>query len=351
MKSRTHRYTQVVKPVQRPVNYKHSSRAFKPVLGGRTHTKANPNHGLSFNPGSSSFLDQQTRHTMESRLGHDFSKVRIHTSGPAAQAAQGLGTQAFTYGRDIAFRPGAYDPHSPQGQRLLMHELAHVVQQAEGTGGQLSTRDGSYQRLEQDAEQRLGQFQPSHRQFEEPRPLAEPTQPALQLYSVPGSLACTDVVDWLNSNSPYAPEWAQTSCNYSFNGGVRTTNRTLPDGSVEVHAKGNSGCTVTVDCPIDRPEWIPDARPNQAAEVRAWNSMLTTLTAHERQHRSIGNTWRGTLQSRFQAVDFTVTGSDLADATQKAVDQLSASQAQWGADAQAAQSAIDPFRGAVLTCP
>jgi hypothetical protein len=79
--------------------------------------------------------------------------------------------------------------------------------------------------------------------------------------------------------------------------------------------------------------------------------MLRVLSAHERQHRSIGQTWRATLETRFQGVDFTVTGSDQADATQKASDEAAAQQAQWGADAQAAQDAIDPFRGAVLTCP
>jgi hypothetical protein len=79
--------------------------------------------------------------------------------------------------------------------------------------------------------------------------------------------------------------------------------------------------------------------------------MLAVLSAHERQHRQIGQTWQGTLQSRFQAVDFTVTGADEAEATANASQHLADLQAQWGTDAQAAQDAIDPFRGAVLTCP
>lgn len=287
---------------------------------------------------------------MSARLGHDFSQVRIHTSGPAAQAAQALGAEAFTYGREIAFRPGAYDPHSPRSQRILAHELAHVVQQSGGATAQpISTGDGSYQRLEQDAERRAAQ--PAAAQAEDIRPLAEPARPAWQLYTVPGSLACSDVVDWLNSNSPFAPEWAETRCTYSFDGGLRTSSRTLPDGSVEVRARGHRGSTVSVSCPIDRPRWNPNARPNRAAEVTAWNNMLTVLTAHEQQHRSIGSTWRGTLESRFQGTDFTVTGVDQADATQQAIDHIAALQTQWQADAQAAQSAIDPFTGAVLTCP
>jgi hypothetical protein len=30
------------------------------------------------------------------------------------------------------FAPGYYSPHTPQGQRLLAHELAHVLQQRAG---------------------------------------------------------------------------------------------------------------------------------------------------------------------------------------------------------------------------
>ena len=38
----------------------------------------------------------------------------------------------MTKGDEIHFAPGAYNPGSLQGQRLLGHELAHVVQQRKG---------------------------------------------------------------------------------------------------------------------------------------------------------------------------------------------------------------------------
>ncbi|RME05535.1 MAG: DUF4157 domain-containing protein, partial [Bacteroidetes bacterium] len=40
-----------------------------------------------------------------------------------------LDAEAFTTGSDIFFRNGRYDPHSHSGQKLLAHELTHVVQQ------------------------------------------------------------------------------------------------------------------------------------------------------------------------------------------------------------------------------
>jgi hypothetical protein len=296
-------------------------------------------------------LSPAIRARMEAHFGHDFSQVRVHSDAPAARSAQALGAKAYTYGRELVFAPGAYDPQSTAGKRLLAHELAHIVQQAQG-------RAGSYAAQEAEAEGQARQFageahssgQPASRPAGE-APLSAPAQPRLQCYAVPGSLACGELVDWLNSNSPYAPEWAETACNYSFNGGVRTSSTPNPGGGVTVRARGSSQATVSVSCPIDRPSWNPTRRPNRDAEVTAWRAMMAVLSAHEQQHRQIGQTWQATLQSRFQAVDFTVTGTDEADATAKASQHLTDLQNQWGTDAQAAQSAIDPFRGAVLTCP
>lgn len=59
----------------------------------------------------------------------DFSQVRVHTDGRAAEAAQSLGAAAFTAGRDIVFGPGRYAPGTASGRRLLAHELTHVAQQ------------------------------------------------------------------------------------------------------------------------------------------------------------------------------------------------------------------------------
>ncbi len=74
-------------------------------------------------------LEPSTRRFMEARLGHDFSQVRIHADGQAAASAQAVNARAFTVGRDVVFGPGEYAPGSWEGQRLLAHELVHVVQQ------------------------------------------------------------------------------------------------------------------------------------------------------------------------------------------------------------------------------
>lgn len=73
-------------------------------------------------------LPAAVRGHMEGLLGVDLSPVRIHEG----EAAESLGAVAYTRGHDICFARGRYEPHTPRGQRILGHELAHVVQQSEG---------------------------------------------------------------------------------------------------------------------------------------------------------------------------------------------------------------------------
>jgi len=66
------------------------------------------------------------------RLGANFRHVRIHTDDVAARATEALGARAFTVGEDIFFAPSGFDPFREAGQRLLVHELTHVVQSQQG---------------------------------------------------------------------------------------------------------------------------------------------------------------------------------------------------------------------------
>ena len=74
-------------------------------------------------------LDAPVRHLMESRFGQDFSAVRVHADDRGATAASRLNARAFALGPHLAFGRDEYAPHTPAGQHLLAHELAHVVQQ------------------------------------------------------------------------------------------------------------------------------------------------------------------------------------------------------------------------------
>ncbi len=75
-------------------------------------------------------LDVKTRAFMEPRFGHDFSQVRVHDDSLAAGSARAVNALAYTVGRDIVFGAGQYYPAAIQSQRLIAHELTHVVQQS-----------------------------------------------------------------------------------------------------------------------------------------------------------------------------------------------------------------------------
>lgn len=80
-------------------------------------------------PGGGERLPAETRAFFEPRLGHDFSQVRVHADSVAATSARAVSARAYTLGRDIVFGAGEYAPGRPAGERLLAHELAHVIQQ------------------------------------------------------------------------------------------------------------------------------------------------------------------------------------------------------------------------------
>lgn len=74
-------------------------------------------------------LPDEVQEQMEGRMGADFGDVRVHDDAGAGQLSQSLNADAFTTQQDIFFAEGKYAPHSDEGQKLLAHELTHVVQQ------------------------------------------------------------------------------------------------------------------------------------------------------------------------------------------------------------------------------
>lgn len=78
-------------------------------------------------------LEEAPKHFMETRLGHDFSQIRVHDGPLAAESARAIHAHAYTVGHDIVFGSGRYKPHTKQGRHLLAHELTHATQQGTNT--------------------------------------------------------------------------------------------------------------------------------------------------------------------------------------------------------------------------
>ena len=98
--------------------------------------------GVLRSPGQA--LDPATRDFFELRFGHDFSRVRVHSDRTAAHSADSVGALAYTVGHNVVFAENQYSPGSAAGNRLLAHELTHVVQQdASASHAQLLRRQPS----------------------------------------------------------------------------------------------------------------------------------------------------------------------------------------------------------------
>jgi hypothetical protein len=87
---------------------------------------------ISSSQGSGQPLSTPDRGFFESRLGRDLGGVRVHNNPAAHQAAKDVRAKAFTYGQDVYFSSGRYQPGTGSGRELLAHELAHTIQQRPG---------------------------------------------------------------------------------------------------------------------------------------------------------------------------------------------------------------------------
>jgi Domain of unknown function (DUF4157) len=78
--------------------------------------------------GSGAALDAGVSSKLSPSLG-DLSDVRVHTDATAHELNHAVSARAFATGTDVYFAQGQYKPNTTDGDKLIAHELAHVVQQ------------------------------------------------------------------------------------------------------------------------------------------------------------------------------------------------------------------------------
>jgi hypothetical protein len=88
--------------------------------------------------GAGAPLAPELRSYFEQRFGADLGSVRIHTGTAAAQLARQFDARAFALADRVGFDTGEFSPCTPDGRRLLAHEIAHVLQQRRGASGTAS---------------------------------------------------------------------------------------------------------------------------------------------------------------------------------------------------------------------
>lgn len=87
-------------------------------------------------------LSTSLRRDAEALLGHDLRAVRVHRGGAAEALNRRLGSRAMALGTDVLLGREAPHPDTGDGRALLVHELAHVVQQRGRPGVGLGGRSG-----------------------------------------------------------------------------------------------------------------------------------------------------------------------------------------------------------------
>jgi Domain of unknown function (DUF4157) len=105
-------------------------------------------HTINQARGGGQPLEAGLQQSMGQAMAADFSHVKIHADAQADHLNQSLQAKAFTIGQDIFFHQGAYQPGSQDGQKLIAHELTHVVQQIGHHAGGLSAGSEVIQRFQ-----------------------------------------------------------------------------------------------------------------------------------------------------------------------------------------------------------
>ncbi len=147
-----HKRTPTVQPVRSPT-WPASSGLDRRFAAGRDRHAGRPVLGNPVRPADVEFADDAgvraergqgsaDRHSdagWQRRLGEqfqaDFAHVRVHTDVEAERSTDAFGASAYSVGNNVFFGRGQYAPGTARGERLLAHELVHVMQQAAAGGG------------------------------------------------------------------------------------------------------------------------------------------------------------------------------------------------------------------------
>ncbi|ANH80402.1 hypothetical protein A8C56_04855 [Niabella ginsenosidivorans] len=111
----------------------HCEEEEKSIQRKETGTKDSPasviTQGYLDNLSGGKPITDKERNVLESKMGYDFSKIRVYDDARASRSAEELNALAYTHGNHIVFAKNQYNPQTAAGRRLLVHELVHTMQQ------------------------------------------------------------------------------------------------------------------------------------------------------------------------------------------------------------------------------
>jgi hypothetical protein len=260
--------------------------------------------------GKGSLMPAGTREFFSARMGHDFSKVRIHTDFAAEQSATAINAKAYCIENNIVFNRGQYNPGSAEGKRLLAHELTHVIQKQGNDPGLLS---------------RVAAL--NEHQEEEGKPIGITGKGTKNLGKSAHGCAGVNVQGQTDAN--YSSSFATSGKTKSS---TACTDCAPPDC---VSTNGAVISTFTAKPVITLPD-VPDGLT--ACEEKAVRKFINgTLKRHEQQHVQRFRTYEGTVRTPLK---FTGCRAELNSQVQAIHDGIDSQRA---AEANAYSDKLDPF--------
>jgi Domain of unknown function (DUF4157) len=93
-----------------------TSRAVNRKSVGSAETTPDFQSKVESSKGNGQALNEPTRSEMGSKMGADFSKVKVHTGSVAHALSESINARAFTHGSDVFFKRGEFNPPSKGGK-------------------------------------------------------------------------------------------------------------------------------------------------------------------------------------------------------------------------------------------
>ena len=114
---------------RKPEEEEISTKANNPQTAKSSYAPVNVVKQLNASKSGGNSLPQNVNRELSTKMGSDFSNVKIHTDSRAVGMNKKLSAKAFTHKNHIYFNERQYSPASREGKKLLAHELTHVIQQ------------------------------------------------------------------------------------------------------------------------------------------------------------------------------------------------------------------------------
>lgn len=284
------------KKLQRATDKKEEEKLQKKESADAPGSSAGVNNYVASLNGKGQSLSADANQYFSSRMGYDFSDVKIHNDKEAAQSAKDVNAKAYTIGEHVVFNEGQYNTESGEGKKLIAHELAHVIQQNQ------QEVNRTMQRKAGDGDESSGH---------ELLPLINIEAEGSQTQNTTHNADCNGVSVSGNTTANYSNSSSLTG---------RPRMATTCDGCSGTDCITISGTVVSVfnTAPVVSLPSVPSGL-NQCERTAVRSFINTTLNQHEQQHVAAFNTYRGTVRTPFT---FTGCSSDIQAAVQNVHDAI-----------------------------